>query len=115
LLILQGPAGIERMGWNGQLPAALDSLHRQAGSTCEQARDEEAIASLLAASTERSVTRAIFQLLTLMPSEPPKPAAAPSMQEEPQAAAPTPPSLGDLSQGFFTCRRSRDGPSRIDN
>jgi hypothetical protein len=111
LLLLQGPAGIERMAWNGQLPGALDALHRQmARSERNCAADEVAFASLLAVSGDKNMSRALLHLLALIEPAPPEQPRQIVVAEESSPPVPIPPSLGALPDGYFACRRSRDGP-----
>jgi hypothetical protein len=115
LLFLQGPAGIERMAWNGQLPGALDALHRQISSAPEKSAlaEEIVLASLLTASGDRQVSRALFQLLSFIePTEERLQPAIIAYEASPPVFIP-PPALGDLRDGFCDCRRSRDGPFAI--
>jgi hypothetical protein len=108
LLFLQGPAGIERMAVNGHLPGALEALHRQMPDNARPA-DEVVFASLLAATTDKEMSRALLQLFTLM--EPaPAPVSKPVVVQESSPPVPIPPTLGAPIDGFFACRRSRDGP-----
>ncbi len=111
LLILQGPAGIERMAAAGQLPSALNALHPRVASMPEaRSADDAAIASILAMTSGRDMSRALLQLLTwVQPEEPEQPMTA-TVTDERKSPIPVPPSLGAPSDGYFACRRSRDGP-----
>src|SRR5689334_3317213 len=85
LLFLQGPAGIERMAVNGQLPGALNALHRQIKSSPEKVRpaDEVVLASLLAASSDRGMSRALLQLFTLVDEVPEAPVETSVVESSP--------------------------------
>lgn len=113
LLLLQGPAGIERMAANGQLPGALHALHRQMAKAQEKTcvRDDVVLASLLAAGQDKSMSRALLQLLTSVDALFAEPIPA---KPEPSRDIVSPPlvatCLGTPQEGFFDCRRSRDGP-----
>jgi len=112
LLLLQGPAGIQRMASNGQLPGALDALHRQIARSPESTRsaDEVVLASLLAVSGDKTMSRALMQLLVcIQPDEPKK--ATTVREESPPVAIP--PSLGTPQDGYLDGRLSRDGPLSI--
>ncbi|HTQ09929.1 MAG TPA: hypothetical protein VMI31_07670 [Fimbriimonadaceae bacterium] len=110
LLILQGPASFERTAWNGQSAAWLDGLHRQTEAKSRAA--DATLASLLSGS-HRSVAQALARLLSLTQGEGPKtPASTPESAEE-KALAPAPAAIGSPAEGFYACRRSRDGPSGL--
>ena len=114
LLFLQGPAGIERMAWNGQLPGALDALHRQIASAPDKSgvAEEMVLASLIAASGDKSMSRALHHLLSLIePTEERSQAQIVAREDSPPI--PIPPALGDLRDGCYDCQRSRDGPLSI--
>lgn len=113
LLLLQGPAGIERMAWNGQLPGAIDALHRQIseGPDGVAAAENAVFASLLAVSSDRSMSRALLQLLAYVDVSTPETSAPILASEECGPPITVPPSLGSPDEGYFTCRRSRDGPA----
>ncbi len=112
LLLLQGPANVERMAGSGQLPGALQALHRQmASASSETSKAEEVVfASLLAVSGDKDMSRALLHLLTFI--EPPE-AERPILvsTEESSPPTPIPPLLGAPQDGYFDCRRSRDGPA----
>jgi hypothetical protein len=119
LLLLQGPAGIERMASNGQLPSALNALHRHIANSHEKttAADEVVFASLLAAGQDRGMSCALLKLLTSVDvvfvdtgELAPKSLDDPEDHGIPIRPAPR---LGALSNGYFTCQRSRDGPFLI--
>jgi hypothetical protein len=114
LLFLQGPAGIERMAWNGQLPHAIDALHRQMATAPEKAgvAEEMVLASLLAASGDREMSRALCQLLAFIEPTPER-TQAPIIANEASPPIPIPPALGDPRNGYYDCQRSRDGPFAI--
>ena len=60
LLLLQGPASIERTARTGQLPGALEALHRQATSSPDRGcvADDVVFASLIACGSDRHVSLA---------------------------------------------------------
>jgi hypothetical protein len=112
LLLLQGPAGPERIA-HERLTGAIQALHRQIGASHESGAvsDEVVFATLLAASHDNALSRALLQALDLYAgpvSERPEPQLA---YAEPRSPVPVPPSLGTPGKGFFTCGRTRDGPA----
>jgi hypothetical protein len=115
LLLLQGPAGIERMAGAGQLPGALDALHRQIANAPQKVRaaDEVVLASLLAASGDQAMSQALLRLLAMITPEVPAEARRIILLEEVSPPVPIPVSLGSPRDGYLACRRSRDGPAGI--
>ncbi|HVT13414.1 MAG TPA: hypothetical protein VHE55_14200 [Fimbriimonadaceae bacterium] len=113
LLLLQGPANVERMAGSGQLPGALQALHRQMASTpSETCKAEEVVfASLLAVSSDKDMSRILLRLLTFIEPPDAERTPIPASFEESSPPAPIPPSLGAPQDGYFDCRRSRDGPA----
>ena len=114
LLLLQGPAASQRMAWNGQLPGALDALHRQMANSDGKVKtsDESVLASLLAATSGEDVSRALAQLFALALPEPgvqfERTFESACTNKGPRFEPP-----GPLQDGFLSCRRSRDGPLSI--
>ena len=112
LLLLQGPANIERMAGSGQLPAALHVLTRHIASSSDRssAADEVVLASLLAAGQDQQVSKALLHLLTLVEASEPERPRVRVLSDTDQPRIPIPPSLGRLCSGFIHSQRSRDGP-----
>jgi hypothetical protein len=112
LLFLQGPANIERMASVGQLPGALNALHRQMATPHKRVRpaDEVVLASLLAVSGDRELSEALWQLLSLTSTTNPEIKPVVVFDQEHSPPIPIPPSLGQLQDGYVDGRRSRDGP-----
>jgi hypothetical protein len=115
LLLLKGPAGIERMAWNGQLPSALHALHRQMAKAPERtcAADEVVFASLLAVSGNKDMSRALLHLLTYVEPAATETPTHVAKSDEASPPVPIPPTLGTPSNGYFACQRSRDGPLSV--
>ena len=66
LLLLQGPSNFERLAMDSRLPAALEAIHRQMaepGGSLLSEREEQALASLIAAGTNAHLTRALISFL----------------------------------------------------
>jgi len=66
LLLLQGPSSFERLVVDGRLPAALEAMHRQManpGSEKLSDRDQEVLATLLAASGDGPLNHSFFAYL----------------------------------------------------
>ncbi len=108
LLLLQGPANIERMAHDGHLQAALTAIQRHMPERKVNRADEAVLASLLAVSTDRQLSRALVQLLAFAETDPPVERVV--IPAETSAPIPIPPSLGRLREGFAASQRSRDGP-----
>ncbi len=107
LLLLQGPANVERMALQGRLPAVIEAIQRMDTPKDEQ----EALVSLLAASQDRELAHALLSILkwtetapvrpqVLLPEEP---AFVPIEHQQPML----------LTGGFAKGNRSRDGPSMV--
>ena len=109
LLLLNGPASIERLAADGRLPAALASVQARAEQTKSLSRaDELALASLL--TLDGSTADALFRLLasdSLIGEEPARALIDLEVEQTPPAV---PPELGDPQDGQGTSRNSRDGP-----
>jgi hypothetical protein len=113
LLLLQGPANVERMALDGRLPAALEALQARMPDQDVSARGQAvALASLLAVSGDPQLSHALFALLRIPPqvaaTEQPK---AVKPLEEPTGPPLVPKSLGSSQAGFLKLQRSRDGPA----
>lgn len=110
LLLLNGPANLERLAADGRLPAALASVQARADQAKNLSRaDELALASLL--TLDGSTADALFRLLasdSLISENREEPLVAPEVDQTPPDV---PPELGDPHDGLGTCRNSRDGPS----
>ena len=105
LLLLSGPANIERLALEGRLPAAIEAVQRMDTPPAER----EAYASLLAASKDPEFTRAIFTLLKWVEPEakPLRHAIEPGFVPIEIGESPPP------QDGFKTSQRSRDGPTLV--
>jgi hypothetical protein len=115
LMLLQGPANIERMASEGQLPAALNAIHRQMECShrgFEQPAEQVVLASLLAVSQDREMSQALFRLLSIPPQQ-----EVASGANEPLElvgeAPPCPPRIDFDQRHFVDSQRSRDGPTLI--
>lgn len=118
LLLLNGPANIERLAEGGALPAMLAAIQKRidAPGSAQEARsraDDVALASLLTLSSDPRISHALVRILVLgiKPSEvhdcePPKLAE----QSEPPPRAD---SLGQVQDGYLRSQRSRDGPATL--
>jgi hypothetical protein len=114
LLILQGPSSVERMAWDGRLPAALHALGRQIErSPAERtAADEIVLASLLAVSQDPALTQALLLLLEAGAQDEAAQGtpALSAASFEPAHPPDFPLHLGTTAPGFLDAQRSRDGP-----
>jgi hypothetical protein len=106
LLLLQGPANVERMALQGRLPAAIEAIQRMDAPQNEK----EAFVSLLAASQDPELTHALFSILKW--TEPAEPKVV-SVPEEPTFVPIEPPHEVALRGGFSKSNRSRDGPALV--
>jgi len=118
LLLLNGPANIERMAAHGSLPAALAAIQQRAdaprngqlsGATAEQ----YALASLLSLTGDPQVSRALAQIFSLQVACEVLPSAQPQAAAEADSSGEPPPiarSIGKPHRGFLHSQRSRDGP-----
>ncbi|MEZ0327005.1 MAG: hypothetical protein ACAH95_13980 [Fimbriimonas sp.] len=104
LLLLQGPANVERMALQGRLPAVIEAIQRMDAPQNEK----EAFVSLLAASQDAELTHALFSILKW--TEPAATVTAKPLSIEPTFVAIEPRQRMALSGGFVKGNRSRDGP-----
>lgn len=115
LLLLHGPANIERLAEGGALPAALAAIQQRIDAPEHRAlankrADHLALASLLALSGDKEISSALARILSLnIVCEPQAPAA---LQAEPEQGSDPPQErcLGRPQDGFLGSQRSRDGP-----
>lgn len=114
LLILQGPAKVERMACDGRLPGALESLHRQIAAPTARVRsaDELVLASLVGLGGDHALSRALMHWFALAEPET-APAESGRAIEDPAPQLSAPPPSFHLQDGFNACRRSRDGPKAL--
>ena len=118
LLLLKGPAGLERLAWDGQLPhqlraSALDALHRQIARSPEKT-DGRVFASLLAARGDKDMSLALLRILSCAaPIEPEPTLSHVPVQDAIAPRIDVPSRLGTPQDGYFACRRSRDGPAAL--
>lgn len=108
LLLFQGPANIERLAMEGRLPAALAAIQTM---DAQPGSDHEAIASLLAQSSDPELTQALYTILKWI-DRPEAPARPQPIEAESERASPVPDQAETPSDGFDCCRRTRDGPLR---
>jgi len=111
LLLLQGPSNFERLAMDARLPAALEAIHRQMaepGGPRLSDREEQALASIIAAGTSAELTHALMSFLWHGRD------AAQRVAPQPDEisyfvvrAHPSPPP----QDGFERCQRTRDGPA----
>jgi hypothetical protein len=111
LFLLQGPSNFERLAVDGRLPAALDAIHRQMdrpGIEQLSERDQETLASLLAAGLDTQFSNAFFAYLNRGNEHPHTPILASKELGRPiLASRGVPPT----QEGFERFQRSRDGPA----
>ena len=112
LFLLQGPSNFERLAVDARLPAALEAIHRQMaepGAAKLSEREEQALASLIAAGTSDQLTRALMSFLWRRDEVSPvkqSPRDASAAVVRPGASPPP-------QAGFERCQRTRDGPAII--
>lgn len=113
LLLLQGSAGSQSAAWGEQLPGAITALHRQLsiGGDKLRAADEAVFASLLAASTDEEISKALLQILTFIEDREVETKARHTRPIDESPPIDIPRCIGDSQAGFFDCRRTRDGPT----
>lgn len=120
LLLLHGPANIERLAEGGALPAALAAIQQRIDAPEHRAlaskrADQLALASLLALSGDKEISNALARILAVnIVCETPA-QAKPAILESEQTQDSDPPKercLGRPQDGFIGSQRSRDGPSR---
>lgn len=119
LLLLSGPANIERLAEGGALPAALAAVQQRVAASpnsdkeLAQARaDQFALASLLSLSGDPQLSRALAHIFAIHVACEPIPSARPTSLSEESKSEPPPParSIGKPQSGFLRSQRSRDGP-----
>lgn len=115
LLLLHGPAGIERNPLNGRSVSGIEALQRHAASTVDRGRmaDDVVFASLLAASRDQGISQALLRLLTSVDgllAETVEDRPRPEFSEQRNLPIRGAPTLGVPRDGYLDCRRSRDGP-----
>jgi len=113
LMLLQGPSNFERLAVDGRLPAALEAIHRhmaQPGSEKLSEREEQALASLIAAGSSAQLTRALMSFLW-HGDEKPQSAEPPACESsQPVVCFNDSPPAPD---GFERSQRTRDGPAIV--
>ena len=117
LLILNGPAGLDRMAHDGRLPEALRALNDRiqvegisaSGAKLEQ---EIALASLLASHGDPDLSQALAELIFWagLTESTEQAIEAPIEIELESPQLPCGPPAGTLRDGFTRATRSRDGP-----
>jgi hypothetical protein len=111
LLLLQGPSNFERLAMDARLPAALEAIHRQMaepGGSQLSEREEQALASLIAAGTNVQLTRALISFLWNGPET--------TSKSDPSSIELAIPVIGNNASpppqdGFERSQRTRDGPA----
>ena len=119
LLLLNGPANIERLAERGALPAALAAIQQRAiapesQKALNQAKaDPYALASLLSLTGDPQLSRALAQLFSIHVACEPVACAQPAALRELDSGGEPPPialCIGEPCDGFLRSQRSRDGP-----
>jgi hypothetical protein len=111
LLLLQGPSNFERLAVDGRLPAALEAINRQMtqpGAEKLSEREEQALASFIAAGTSAQLTRALMSFL--WQSKEPRPTTQ-HLEREPARAITSQGDSPPPQDGFRRSQRTRDGPA----
>ena len=117
LLLLNGPAHVERMAEGGALPAALAAIQQRAerpGSFKQARADELMLASLLSLSGDPQVSHALARILSIQYTNEPAASAQPEGLLRAEPAGEPPPTdspSGKTRDGFLNSQRSRDGPA----
>jgi hypothetical protein len=119
LLLLNGPANIERMAEGGALPAALASIQQRIDSPDRQVSaaaraDQMALASLLSMSGDPRMSQALARIFCLNIVCEPVPSAKPEKLLDEESGSEPPPVVrvdGQPRDGFLDSQRSRDGPA----
>lgn len=109
LLLLQGPSNFERLAFEGQLPSALEALHRQIGypgSERLSERDQAVLESLLAGGAENCLSNAFFAHFAANES-----LTSSACHEIEVSHASHVTYSATLTSGFGFFQRTRDGPS----
>jgi hypothetical protein len=109
LLLLQGPSNFARLAVAGKLPAVLDAFHRQLaqpGASQLSEREEQVLASLIAATSTTQLSHALLSYLRAGDERPGTPEFSPRVV----IVLSAPPLLQD---GFTRSQRTRDGPLTI--
>jgi len=97
LLLMQGPAGLERLARDGRLPASLESWRQLPEQNSSRIRVSDA--------------RIAQVLVSLLQESHPAPVVnPPEAPEEPLAVIPANPILGQARDGYDQVEKSRDGP-----
>jgi len=113
LLLLQGPSSFERLAVDGRLPAALEAINRQIvqpGSEKLSEREEQALASLIAAGTSAELTRVLMSFLW---QDGAKPQTSKPIDLESSRPIVCHLNCLSLQDGFERSQRTRDGPTIV--
>ena len=118
LLLLNGPANIERLAEGGALPAAIAAVQQKVAaapnSNFAQARaDQLALASLLSLSGDPQLSKALAHIFAMHVDCDVQPSVQPDglvQEEKGNEPPPIARSIGDTREGFLNSQRSRDGP-----
>lgn len=110
LLLLNAPAGMDRLEADGRLPAVLAALQHQIDAKAGRSSDELALASLLALGSDPDVAEVLVRYLAAKATEA-EPLACEPTSRTSDASPEAPWSVGKPRQGIATAERSRDGPN----
>jgi hypothetical protein len=117
LLLLNGPANIERLAEVGALPAALAAIQQRIDSPSRQTvasarADQLALASLLSMSADPQLSRALAQIFSIQVANEPVASVKPAELIEADTGEPPPVAqcIGKPHDGYLNSQRSRDGP-----
>ena len=122
LLAFHGPSAVERFGHDGRLPEALRALERvwapqdadAEGEGDRPDKQRRALASLVAMAGDPAFSQAVSQLFGFDSEVLEKSDGSDlsnAFDESRQESGTQNVSAGETSEGFLTCRRTRDGPS----
>ena len=109
MLIVRGPSAMEAASLNAHKLNTREAVSRSILSA-HPGMDAHALESLLELGKNPAFTRAIAQMIGLLPVEP-ESSAEPPRVEEAKIDAPPECRAPALRDGFAECRRTRDGPA----
>jgi len=116
LLLLNGPANLERMAEHGALPKALQAIHQRSldnDQKLDSAKaDQFALASLLSLTGDPQLSSALAQIFSIQVAAEAQPVSSTFSQAESDDSDPPPVdrTIGTPQRGFLSSQRSRDGP-----
>jgi hypothetical protein len=97
LLLMQGPAGLERLARDGRLPASLESWRQAPGQASTRIR-----------TSDPRIAQVLVSLL--QEAQPSQTVQKPEPILERKVAIPPAPVLGQARKGYDQVEKSRDGP-----